>query len=161
VAEQKLLLEAAPMHDIGKVGIADVILLKPGRYNDEEFAVMKRHAEIGHRILRNSRSPILEAAAIVALTHHEKFDGSGYPSGLKGEEIPLHGRIVAVADVFDALTSARPYKTAWDVEVARDFIRDNSGTHFDPHCAAAFISAWDEVLAVRTRFIDESLENSL
>jgi putative two-component system response regulator len=159
--EQQLLLEAAPMHDIGKVGIADQILLKPGRLDQEEFAIMKRHAEIGHKILQNSTSPILNAAAIVALTHHEKFDGSGYPKGLKGEEIPLHGRIVAVADVFDALTSARPYKAAWELDTARDFILANSGSHFDPKCVAAFSDAWTEVLAIRSRFVDESTEITL
>jgi putative two-component system response regulator len=161
VPEQQLLLEAAPMHDIGKVGIADQILLKPGRFSDEEFAIMKRHAEIGHKILHNSKSPILNAAAVVALTHHEKFDGSGYPQGLKGEEIPLHGRIVAVADVFDALTSARPYKVAWEMEAAKDFILANSGSHFDRECASAFLAAWNEVIAIRNRFIDESLETTL
>jgi putative two-component system response regulator len=159
--EQQLLLEAAPMHDIGKVGIADQILLKPGRFSDEEFAIMKRHAEIGHKILHNSKSPILNAAAVVALTHHEKVDGSGYPQGLKGEEIPLHGRIVAVADVFDALTSARPYKVAWELDAAKDFILANSGSHFDHQCASAFMAAWNEVIAIRTRFFDESLEATL
>jgi putative two-component system response regulator len=161
VQEQQLLLEAAPMHDVGKVGIADQILLKPGRFSDEEFAIMKRHAEIGHKILHNSKSPILNAAAIVALTHHEKVDGSGYPQGLTGEEIPLHGRIVAVADVFDALTSARPYKVAWELNAAKDFILTNSGSHFDPRCVSVFVAAWDEVLAIRKRFIDESLETTL
>lgn len=159
--EQQLILEAAPMHDIGKVGIADQILLKPSRFSDEEFAIMKRHAEIGHKILHNSTSPILNAAAMVALTHHERFDGTGYPQGLKGEQIPLHGRIVAVADVFDALTSARPYKVAWELDAAKGFILSNSGSHFDPRCAVAFLDAWNEVLAIRSRFIDESLETTL
>jgi putative two-component system response regulator len=158
--EQQLILEAAPMHDIGKVGIPDHILLKPGRLDAEEFTIMKRHAEIGHRILRNSTSPILNAAAVVALSHHEKFDGSGYPQGLVGDAIPLHGRIVAVADVFDALTSARPYKRAWEIDAAREFILDNSGSHFDPRCVDAFTGAWSEVLAIRSRFLDENLESS-
>ncbi|CAK0772665.1 Cyclic di-GMP phosphodiesterase response regulator RpfG [Gammaproteobacteria bacterium] len=153
--EQQLLLEAAPMHDIGKVGTPDHILLKPGRLDEAEFAIMKRHAEIGHGILKNSKSPILNAAATIALTHHEKFDGKGYPRGLQGEEIPLHGRIVAVADVFDALTSVRPYKTAWEPDAARHFIIDQSGSHFDPACVAPFLDAWDEVLEIRARFQDE------
>lgn len=156
--EQQLLFEAAPMHDIGKVGISDQILLKPGRLSGEEFVIMKRHAEIGHQILHNSTSPILNAAAMVALTHHEKFDGSGYPQELKGEGIPLHGRIVAVADVFDALTSARPYKVAWELDAAKDFILTNSGSHFDPGCVAAFLDAWNQVLTIRSRFEDENRE---
>ena len=152
--EQILLLEAAPMHDIGKVGIPDNILLKPGRLDADEFKIMKGHAEIGYSILRNSTSPILEAAAAIALAHHEKFDGEGYPGGLRGEAIPLHGRIVAVADVFDALTSARPYKVAWELDAARDFIAAQSGSHFDPDCVAVFLAAWNEVLDVRARFAD-------
>ncbi len=156
LAEQLLVFEAAPMHDIGKVGIPDNILLKPGRLDAAEFAIMKRHAEIGHGILQNSTSPVLEAAATIALAHHEKFDGSGYPGGLKGEAIHLHGRIVAVADVFDALTSARPYKVAWELDVAKDFIIAQSGVHFDPACVAVFLAAWSEVLEVRARFADRS-----
>ena len=152
--EQLLVLEAAPMHDIGKVGIPDSILLKPGRLDAEEFTIMKRHAEIGHGILQDSTSPILEAAATIALAHHEKFDGTGYPRGLRGEAIHLHGRIVAVADVFDALTSARPYKAAWDVGAAKDFIAAQSGLHFDPGCVSVFLAAWSEVLDVRARFAD-------
>jgi putative two-component system response regulator len=159
--ETRLLFEAAPMHDIGKVGIPDHILLKPGRLDVAEFAIMKRHAEIGHGILQNSTSPILAAAANVALTHHEKFDGSGYPRGLKGADIHLHGRIVAVADVFDALTSARPYKPAWDIDVARDFIVDQTGSHFDPACVSVFLAAWSEVLDIRDRFVDADEPSTL
>ncbi len=155
-AEQQLLLEAAPMHDIGKVGIPDHILLKPGRLDPEEFTVMKRHAEIGYGILQGSTSPILQAAANIARTHHEKFDGNGYPFGLRGEGIHLHGRIVAVADVFDALTSARPYKRAWDLDEARAFLEAQSGSHFDPLCVSTFLAVWDEVLAVRAHFHDEA-----
>lgn len=115
-AEQELLLAAAPMHDVGKVGTPDMILLKPGKLTEEEFSIMKQHAVIGYEVLNTSSSPLLKTAAEIARTHHEKFDGSGYPRGLKGADIPLFGRIVAVADVFDALTSERPYKKAWPVE---------------------------------------------
>lgn len=150
-ADQSLLLEAAPMHDIGKVGIPDHILLKPGRLDPDEFFIMKQHAEIGYAILSNSPSPILDAAAEIALCHHEKFDGSGYPRGLRGHEIPLFSRIVAVSDVFDALTSARPYKRAWELDRARNFLIENSGNHFDPDCVAAFLKVWDDVLKVRAQ----------
>lgn len=155
VAEQDLILQAAPMHDIGKVGIADNILLKPGRLTPDEFEQMKKHAVYGYEILADSSSEILKAAAVIALAHHEKFDGSGYPNQLKGHDIPLYGRIVAVADVFDALTSARPYKAPWILEAAAQYIRDQSGLHFDPVCVEAFLDHWDEVLQIRERFKDE------
>ena len=154
-ADQQLILEAAPMHDIGKVGIPDNILLKPGRLTPEEFEVMKLHANYGYEILKDSSSEVLKAGASIAIGHHEKFDGSGYPAGLKGEEIPVFSRIVAVADVFDALTSERPYKAAWSLERACDHIRAESGAHFDPACVAAFFANWDGVTAIRERFRDE------
>ncbi|WP_318013805.1 HD domain-containing phosphohydrolase [Roseateles oligotrophus] len=154
-ADRQLLLEAAPMHDIGKVGITDSILLKPGRLTPEEFEVMKRHAQIGHEILKDSSSMVLQTGAAIALGHHEKFDGSGYPQGLIGEAIPIFSRIVAVADVFDALTSERPYKKAWSLEQAAEHLRSHSGTHFDPRCVDCFFARWDEVLAIRQRFKDE------
>jgi len=154
-AEQELLLEASPMHDIGKVGTPDHILLKPGRLTPDEFNVMKQHASIGYEILRDSLSPLLQCAAVLALAHHEKFDGSGYPQGLAGAAIPLYGRIVAVADVFDALTSERPYKKAWTLEAAVDFLNSNSGSHFDPACVAAFLAAWPQVLEIHARYRDE------
>lgn len=122
-SEQKLLLEAAPMHDVGKIGIPDYILLKPGKLTPEEFDIMRGHARIGYELLKDSASEIMQTGALVALSHHEKFDGSGYPGGLKGENIPLFGRIVAVADVFDALTSERPYKKAWPLDDACKFLR--------------------------------------
>ena len=134
------LLHAAPMHDIGKIGIPDSIMLKPGKLTDEEFAIMQKHPEIGAEILGESDSDLIELAKIVSLTHHEKWDGSGYPNGLKGEEIPLEGRIVAIADVFDALTSKRPYKEAWPVEKAVDLIQSQSGKHFDPNIVTLFQS---------------------
>ena len=150
--QQQILLEAAPMHDVGKVGIPDNILLKPGKLDPEEFEVMKQHPVIGHQILADSTSPLLQMAAQIALSHHEKFDGSGYPLGLKGSAIPLVGRIVAVADVFDALTSVRPYKPAWEMDRAVEFLREQSGRHFDPECVDAFLSQMDEIRAVRERF---------
>ena len=154
-AEQELLLEASPMHDIGKVGTPDHILLKPGRLTPDEFEIMKQHATIGYEILRDSLSPLLQCAAKLALAHHEKFDGSGYPQGLAGAAIPLYGRIVAVADVFDALTSERPYKKAWTLEAAVDFLNSNAGSHFDPACVAAFLAAWPQVLEIHARYRDE------
>ena len=153
-ADRELLLEAAPMHDIGKVGIADNILLKPRRLDGEEFEVMKQHAIYGYEILKESSSRVLQAGAAIARGHHEKFDGSGYPYGLRGDEIPIFSRIVAVADVFDALTSERPYKPAWSLEAAADYLREHTGSHFDPACIATFFDQWQEVLAIRERFQD-------
>jgi len=149
-----LLGRAAPMHDIGKLGIPDSILLKPDRLTAEEMEVMRCHARIGHSILMGSESRLIRLGAEIALTHHEKYDGTGYPTGLAGEAIPLVGRIVAVADVFDALTSARPYKVAWDLEKARDYLEEGREKHFDPKCVDAFMAVWNEVLSVRTKFSD-------
>ncbi len=153
--QQEMLLAASPMHDIGKVGTPDLILLKPGPLNAQEFAVMKHHTTIGYEVLSASNTPLLQVAAEIAHTHHERFDGRGYPRGLAGEEIPLFGRIVAVADVFDALTSVRPYKQAWAIEAARQYLLEESGRHFDPACVQAFVGAWAEVLDIRSRFVDE------
>lgn len=158
VEQQELLLEAAPMHDIGKVGTPDMILLKPGKLTDEEFSIMKQHAQIGYEVLSSSTSPLLQVAAEIAHSHHEKFDGSGYPRGLKGHDIPLFGRIVAVADVFDALTSERPYKKAWSIDQAAQLLRDGMGKHFDPECVEAFFTDWGEVLAIKQRYTDEEIE---
>ncbi|OYU25335.1 MAG: GGDEF domain-containing protein [Burkholderiales bacterium PBB2] len=155
VADQELLLEAAPMHDIGKVGITDSILLKPGRLTPEEFEIMKLHASYGYEILKDSSSLVLQAGAAIALGHHEKYDGTGYPQGLQGEAIPIFSRIVAVADVFDALTSERPYKKAWTLEAAAAHIKAHAGSHFDPDCVRVFFEHWDEVLDIRQRFQDE------
>ncbi len=152
---QQLILEAAPMHDVGKIGIPDHILLKPGKLTPEEFEIMKGHARIGYELLKESGSEILRAGAEVAISHHEKFDGSGYPLGLKGNNIPIFGRIVAVADVFDALTSERPYKKAWSLEDACKLLEDGRGQHFDPMCVEAFLAGWDQVLDIRDRFRDE------
>ena len=154
-SEQELILRAAPMHDVGKIAIRDDILLKPGKLDEAEFAIMKTHAEKGYELLSGSASSLLDIAALIARTHHEKFDGSGYPRGLAGEDIPLYGRIVAVADVFDALTTERPYKKAWEIEHAVRFLEEGAGSHFDPACVSAFIARLEDALAIRARFQDE------
>ncbi len=151
-AHQKQILQASPMHDVGKLGIPDSILLKPGRLTPEEFETMKGHPRHGYDILKESSSPVIQLAASIALTHHERFDGEGYPGALRGNAIPLEGRIVAVADVFDALTSSRPYKRAWSLDEARQHLDRGRGSHFDPHCIDAFLGAWEAVLAIRERF---------
>ncbi|MHB8635115.1 MAG: HD domain-containing phosphohydrolase [Fimbriimonadaceae bacterium] len=140
----ELIRLAAPLHDIGKVGVSDLILNKPGRLSDEEMAVMRRHTELGAAILRNSKSEILQMAHTIALTHHERWDGTGYCANLSGADIPLEGRIVAVADVFDALTHDRPYKTAWSVEEACAEIVRAGGTQFDPKVVDAFLTVMNE-----------------
>lgn len=152
--EQQLILDAAPMHDVGKVATPDHILLKPGRLDPDELVIMQQHARIGYEILKDSHAELMQVAATIALSHHEKFDGSGYPRKLAGNAIPLHGRIVAIADVFDALTSARPYKKAWEIERAVAFMREQASRHFDPHCLEAFFSRFDTVLAIRARYAD-------
>lgn len=156
--DQEMLLEAAPMHDIGKVGIPDHILLKPGRLDVAEFEIMKQHSIKGYQILNGSQSAMLQAAAEIALAHHEKYDGSGYPHGLIGDAIPLFARICAVGDVFDALTSERPYKKAWEDERAIALLREGAGSHFDPACVDAFLADWDGVTAIRERFKDDEAE---
>ncbi|MHB2207627.1 HD domain-containing phosphohydrolase [Methylobacterium sp. CM6257] len=142
---------AAPLHDVGKVGISDGVLLKPGRLDPDEFALIKTHTAIGKRILGGSASPLIRLAAEIAESHHEKWDGSGYPGGLSGTEIPLADRIVAVADVFDALTTQRPYKEAMSFEAALACIRAESGRHFDPACVEAFCARWPDVLVAGGR----------
>lgn len=139
----ELLTRAAPLHDVGKIGISDTILLKPGKLTDEEFATMKRHTVIGAQILSGSTSPWLQMAEKIAISHHERWDGRGYPNGISGENIPLVGRIVAVADVFDALTNERPYKKAWPVADAIAEIKANVGKQFDERVVEAFLTAVD------------------
>ncbi|MEA2225276.1 MAG: hypothetical protein QOE67_558 [Solirubrobacteraceae bacterium] len=134
-----LLRHAAPLHDVGKLAIPDRILLKPGRLTPEEFEVMKTHAELGARLLSSGSSRVLQTAAVIAATHHERWDGAGYPKGLSGETIPLVGRIVAVADVFDALTHDRPYKSAWSAQDACEEIENSAGSQFDPRVLGAFM----------------------
>jgi putative two-component system response regulator len=141
----RFIYNAAQMHDIGKIGIPDAILQKPGRLTAEERAVMEEHTVIGEAILQGSASPLIKAAEMIAATHHERWDGTGYPRGLKEDGIPIAGRIAAVADVFDALTSERPYKPGWPLAKARDEILRNRGAHFDPACVDAFLRRWDEV----------------
>ena len=152
--EQDLLQQAAPLHDLGKIGTPDSILLKPGPLTTEERAVMQQHTTIGWQILSSHASPVLQAGALIAHSHHEKFDGSGYPLGRAGESIPLHGRIVAVADVLDALTSVRPYKPAWPIERARGYLVEGCGRHFDPQCVDAILERWDDALEVMHRYAD-------
>ena len=151
----EILLHAAPMHDIGKIGIADSIMLKPGKLTDEEFAEMKKHPEIGAEILGECDSDLLKVAKSVSLTHHEKWDGTGYPNGLKGEDIPIEGRICAVADVFDALTSKRPYKEAWSIEKTLDFMDSQKGKHFDPALITLLHQNLDAILEIKNKWVDE------
>ncbi|MDO9451444.1 MAG: two-component system response regulator [Stagnimonas sp.] len=150
----EVLFNAAPMHDIGKIGIPEAILLKPDKLDEEEWKVMRKHPAIGAGIIGRHAHPLLHTARIVALTHHEKWDGSGYPRGLSGEQIPLSGRIVAIADVFDALTSERPYKKAWPVEEAVALLKNNAGSHFDPTLIALFIACLPDVMKVRAMYAD-------
>jgi len=152
--DAKTLYMASPMHDIGKVAIPDNILKKPGRLTSEEFEIMKTHAEIGYQVLKGSKRPILRAAAIVANTHHEKWDGSGYPQGISGKEIHIFGRITAIADVFDALASDRVYKKAWDLEKILKLFEEEKGKHFDPKLIELFLDNLDEFLLIRGRFQD-------
>ncbi|MDE1150793.1 MAG: response regulator [Azospirillaceae bacterium] len=148
-ADADLIASAAPLHDIGKVAIPDAILLKPGRLTDPEWQVMKTHAEAGASILTGSRIPVLDLAADIAISHHEKWDGSGYPNALSGESIPLPGRIVAVVDVFDALLSHRPYKEPWPVEKVIAHMQAESGRHFDPTLVDLLVRNVDEMLVLR------------
>lgn len=150
----ELLLHASPMHDVGKIGIPDRVLLKRGKLDPEEWEIMKTHVAIGAHILDGDDSALLTLAREIALSHHEKWDGSGYPHGLVGDAIPLSGRIVALADVFDALTSERPYKRAWTVEASLEHIHDQSGKHFDPVLVRHFMQLLPQVLAIRTRFAE-------
>jgi len=149
-----LLYSASPMHDIGKVGIPDSILKKPGKLTEEEWIIMKSHSEIGYNILKSSQRPILKAAAIISYTHHEKWDGTGYPKGLKEQEIPIFGRITAVADVFDALGSDRLYKKAWELDRILTLFKEERGKHFEPYLIDLFLENLDSFLAIRNRYKD-------
>jgi putative two-component system response regulator len=149
------LLHAAPMHDIGKIGIPDSILQKPGKLTPDEWAVMREHPVIGARIIGVHPAGLLHMAHDIALTHHERWDGSGYPRGLQGEDIPMVGRIVAVADVFDALTTQRPYKKAWPLNEAIAYIREQRGKHFDPQLVELFLEQLPAILEVKERWAEK------
>jgi putative two-component system response regulator len=143
------------MHDVGKIGIPDGILLKPGKLTPDEWQEMKKHTEYGSEIFRHSRTPVLQLSGEIAWAHHEAWDGSGYPRGLKGNQIPISARIVAVADIFDALTTKRPYKVAWSVEAAVDELQQLSGQKLEPACVDALIQSREEILVVIGKTRDE------
>jgi putative two-component system response regulator len=149
-----LLLNAAPMHDIGKIGIPDDILLKPGKFEPEEWKIMQTHAQIGADILSGDDSDLMMMAQEIAISHHEKWNGQGYPNGLKEENIPLVGRIIALADIFDALTSKRPYKEAWSVEKSVNYIKEESGEHFDPRLVELFMQELPEIIEIKEKYAE-------
>ncbi|MEX0739726.1 MAG: two-component system response regulator [Pseudohongiella sp.] len=153
-AAQEEILHASPMHDIGKIGIPDAILAKPGKLDADEWDTMKQHPLIGAHIIGEQVSGLLLTARRIALHHHEKWDGSGYPDGLAGEDIPIEARIVAIADVFDALVTARPYKEAWPVEKAVALIRSEAGKHFDPHLVELFLEELPQILEIKERWAE-------
>jgi len=153
-AKLAMLLSASMMHDVGKIGIPDNILLKPGKLTAEEFEIMKTHAKIGAELLSNSNSELIQMAEKIALSHHEKWDGTGYPNRLRGEKIPLEARIVAIADVFDALTSERPYKKAWSIDDAIRLIQKEKEQHFDPTLVDLFINQLPVILEIKEKFLD-------
>lgn len=152
--ECEAILYGAPMHDVGKIGISDTILLKPGKFTPEEFKIMQKHVIIGACILEGSTSILTKTGAEIAMSHHEKWNGTGYPKGLKGKEIPLSGRIVAVADVFDALTTRRPYKEPFPVEKACEIIKNGRGSDFDPEIVDAFFDIFDKILEIKEKYKD-------
>jgi putative two-component system response regulator len=157
-AEADDLLHAAPMHDVGKIGIPDRVLLKPGPLDPDEWKIMQGHAHIGAEIIGQHDHGVLALARNIALTHHEKWDGSGYPNGLAGKDIPLEGRICAIADVFDALTSVRPYKKAWTEAEALDFLVKQKGKHFDPELVDLFLEQMPAIRAIRERWAEQDVE---
>lgn len=148
----QLIQDASPLHDVGKVAISDAVLNKPGKYNPDEFEQMKQHTLIGHRLLSSSPQPLLQAAAIIALDHHEWWNGKGYPHAKQGEEIHLFGRIVAIADVFDALSFKRVYKEAWSDDDILSFFNQQIGSQFDPHIGQLFIAHYPQFVAIRNQF---------
>ncbi len=152
----ELLLYTSPLHDVGKIGIPDRILLKPGKLTAEEWEIMKTHVDIGANILTDHGSEIIRTARIIVLTHHEQWDGTGYPKGLKAGDIPVEGRIAALCDVFDALTSERPDKRAWSVKEALAYVDGNAGLHFEPGLVTVFKEILPEILVIRQRFSDEA-----
>jgi putative two-component system response regulator len=155
-SDVETILYAAPMHDLGKIGIPDKILLKPAKLDPAEWKIMKQHTVIGAKILKESDAEFIKLAEIIAQCHHEKWDGTGYPGSLKGIDIPIAGRITAIADVFDALTSKRPYKEPFSVEESLSIIREGRGTHFDPEVVDAFFAILDEILAIKKEYDDDN-----
>ena len=152
----EVIRHAAPMHDIGKIGISDKVLLKEGRLSDAEWRIMQNHCQVGHEILKGSPSHYLKSGATIALGHHERFDGKGYPDGISGSAIPIEARVVTVADVFDALQSDRPYRKGWSLDRTLDYMHRQRGEQFDPDCIDAFFRQLDSVLSIKTRFSDEA-----
>lgn len=148
------LYQAAPMHDIGKIGIPDSILKKPGKLDPHEWEIMQQHTTIGAQIIGKHESSLLQLSSVIALNHHEKWDGSGYPQKIKGEDIPHEARIITIADVFDALTSVRPYKKAWSVEEAVSYIKDKAGSQFDPNLVPIFLTCLPQILEVKEKWED-------
>ena len=144
-SETEAIHRVAPLHDVGKIAVPDAIMFKPGKLDPAERREMEKHTSYGYEILRGSESDLIRQAAEMAWSHHERWDGAGYPRGLKGGEIPLAGRVAAVADVCDALASKRPYKPAWSLDAVRAHLVENSGTQFDPACVEGLLSRWDEV----------------
>ncbi len=151
----RMILRASPMHDVGKIGIPDHVLLKPGPLDPEEWAIMQRHSEIGADMLSGHPSPVMQMAERIAHSHHERWDGKGYPRGLAGNEIPVEARICAISDVFDALTSRRPYKEPWPPSRAIDFIRSGGGTQFDPRIVECFLNVADRIVELRSAMPDD------
>ena len=156
--EASMFQNAAPMHDIGKIGIPDNVLLKPGKLNEDEWEQMRKHPNIGIEILGGNTCPLLNMARDIALTHHEKWNGTGYPNGLKGEDISIYGRIAAIADVFDALTTERPYKEAWPLEKALNLLKEESGKHFDPKIVELFMESLPLILEVKEKYKESPAE---
>src|SRR5690606_21301646 len=153
--EADLIKAASTLHDVGKIGIPDSILNKPGKLTEEEYGVIKKHTTIGHQMLKHTNGSLLKAGALIALTHHEKYDGSGYPKGLQGEDIPLYGRIVAISDVFDALSTDRIYKKAWKMEDILAYFQLEKGKHFDPKLVDIFLDNVKEFIKIKDAFKDE------
>ncbi|MDH5740689.1 MAG: response regulator [Nitrospira sp.] len=156
-----LIRTASPMHDIGKIGTPDHVLLKPGKFTQEEFSVIAQHAEIGYRILSGSDAELLKVAAVIAYTHHERFDGTGYPRGLKGDTIPIEGRIAAIADAFDALTTQRVYKPAFELSHAIELMLKHRSEHFDPELLDVFVASGDELARIHQQYADRVAANPL
>jgi putative two-component system response regulator len=155
--QSEAIYRAAPMHDVGKIGVPDGILFKTGRLDPDERAEMEKHARFGYEILCDSNSPLIQLAAEIALSHHERWDGAGYPRKLSGEDIPLSGRIAAVADVCDALASERPYKKAWTLDAVKAYLIENSGSQFDSACVHAMIISWADVESIYTGAKDSTV----